>query len=485
MTSPARTRIAPSPTGDPHVGTAYVAIFNRALARQTGGQFLLRIEDTDRERSSPASEAMILSSLRWLELDWDEGPDCGGPHGPYRQSERLEIYREHARRLVDGGQAYPCFCTPERLAELRARQKAEGLDHVGYDGCCRELGRAAAAEKIRAGAPHVIRLRVPDAGETVFRDDLRGEFTFQNRLLDDQVLVKSDGYPTYHLANVVDDHLMGITHVIRAEEWLSSVPKHVLLYRALGYPMPHLLHLPLLRNPDRSKISKRKNPVSIAWYRAQGYLPEALVNFLALMGFSLPDGRELFSFPDLVEALDLGRLNASAAPVFNLEKLDWMNGEYIRALPLKELAARVRAFGVPPEREARLAEILPLLRERLKTLAEVAPRSDFFFADPAGYDPALLVPRKCDREFARAVLEAFPHYLEAVGPAFEAAALEAAVDRLAAERGLKRGNVFMVLRVAVTGSTATPPLVESMAVLGREAVLRRVGAAARRLAGEP
>jgi glutamyl-tRNA synthetase len=481
MTTPARTRIAPSPTGDPHVGTAYVAIFNRALAQKTGGRFILRIEDTDRERSNAESEAMIFRSLEWLGLDWDEGPDKGGDHGPYRQSERLPIYQEHARRMVDSGRAYPCFCTPERLRKVREEQKAAGSDHIGYDGHCRNLSRITAGEMLRAGKPHVIRLEIPDEGETAFHDEVRGRFAIQNRVIDDQVLMKTDGYPTYHLANVVDDHLMGITHVIRAEEWLASVPKHVFIYDALGYAMPKLIHLPLLRNKDKSKISKRKNPVSIEWYREKGYLPEAMVNFLALLGFSLASTEEVFSFDTLVNELDLGRINASAAPVFNLEKLDWLNGEYIRALPLDRLEARVKAHGVPAALEARLPRILPLLQERLKTLDEVAPRSHFFLEDPRDYDPELLVPKKCDRAFAREVLEAYPPLLEPFGATPTAEEYEQAVNRLVETRGWKRGNVFMVLRVAVTGSKATPPLVQSMEVLGKDAVVRRVRCALDRL----
>src|SRR6185295_8259522 len=290
--TPVRTRIAPSPTGDPHVGTAYVALFNLALARHDGGQFLLRIEDTDQQRSHPASERMIFEALRWLGLDWDEGPDVGGPHGPYRQSERSEIYRRHAAELVSKGAAYPCFCTPERLAALREEQKARKAAVMGYDGHCRHLDHAEAARRRASGESHVIRLAMPETDSMVVTDLLRGEVRFERPQMDDQVLLKSDGFPTYHLANVVDDHLMLITHVVRAEEWLSSLPKHVQLYRSFGWEMPVFCHLPLLRNADRSKISKRKNPVSLNHYRRAGFFPEAMVNFLALMSFSMPDGRD-------------------------------------------------------------------------------------------------------------------------------------------------------------------------------------------------
>ncbi len=292
--SDVRVRVAPSPTGVPHVGTAYIALFNYAFAQQEGGSFILRIEDTDQARSTAESEEAILRSLHWLGIEWDEGPDCGGPHAPYRQSERAETYREHVQELLDSGHAYRCFCTPERLAELRKEQKRQRLPQLKYDRRCLELSDDEVTQRLADGAPHVVRLRVPE-GETVYRDRLRGEITFQNETIDDQVLLKSDGFPTYHLANVVDDHQMAISHVVRAEEWITSTPKHVLLYEAFGWQPPEFVHMPLLRNKDRSKISKRKNPVSLDWYREQGYLPEALRNFLALLGFSMPDEREVFS----------------------------------------------------------------------------------------------------------------------------------------------------------------------------------------------
>src|SRR5262245_27480017 len=317
-----RTRIAPSPTGDPHVGTAYVALFNYAQARRSGGQFLLRIEDTDRPRSHPASERMIFEALRWLGLSWDEGPDVGGPCGPYRQSERSEIYREHAEKLVASGAAYPCFCTPERLAALREEQKRSRAAVMGYDRLCRRLDPEDAAKRRAAGEAHVIRLAMPDADSMVVSDLLRGELRFERPQMDDQVLLKSDGYPTYHLANVVDDHLMGITHVMRAEEWLSSLPKHFRLYEAFGWQAPVFCHLPLLRNADKSKISKRKNPVSLNHYRRAGYLPEAMLNFLALLSYSMPDEREEFSLADFIASFELERISLGG-PVFDLEKLTW------------------------------------------------------------------------------------------------------------------------------------------------------------------
>src|SRR5881296_1538183 len=334
-----RTRIAPSPTGDPHVGTAYVALFNYAWARRNGGQFVLRIEDTDRQRSHPSSERMIFEALRWLGLSWDEGPDVGGPHGPYRQSERTEIYRQHAEELLRRGGAYLCFCTPERLEALRAEQREKKLPS-GYDGRCRSLPPEEARRRRAAGEAHVVRLAMPSEDSMVVADLLRGDIRFERPQMDDQVLLKSDGYPTYHLANVVDDHLMRITHVIRAEEWLSSTPKHVLLYQAFGWEPPVFMHMPLLRNADRSKISKRKNPVSLEFYERQGYLPEALLNFLALMGWSMSDDREVFRIDEMIEEFSFARVNLGG-PVFDLQKLEWLNGVYIRQLPPEALTQRL------------------------------------------------------------------------------------------------------------------------------------------------
>ncbi|MFQ5845228.1 MAG: glutamate--tRNA ligase, partial [Planctomycetota bacterium] len=365
-------RVAPSPTGDPHVGTAYACLLNYALRRKRGGRLILRIDDTDRTRYRPESEAATLSELRWLGLEWDEGPDRGGPHAPYRQSERLELYRDACARLIREGAAYRCDCTRERLQKVRAEQRHR-KEQPRYDGHCRD-------RSVPAESAHVVRLRMPAAGETVVEDGLRGRISFHNSTLDDQVLLKSDGFPTYHLATVVDDHEMGVTHILRAEEWLSSTPKHLLLYRAFGWDPPLFLHLPLLRNRDRSKISKRKNHTSLTWYHEHGFLPEAMVNFLALMGFSVGDDREVFTLEELVEAFEPERIQTSA-PVFDLEKLEWLNGVYIRRLVLPELARRLRdhselAAGADPEL---LHRILPLVRERLHRLTDFDDLARFFF----------------------------------------------------------------------------------------------------------
>lgn len=475
-----RVRIAPSPTGDPHVGTAYIALFNLAFARRHGGQFILRIEDTDRTRSTPESERMIFESLRWLGLLWDEGPDVGGPHGPYRQSERRDLYARHAAELVERGAAYRCFCSAERLDTVRKAQEA-AKTQSRYDGKCRILPRAEADARVAAGEPHVLRLRVPEDGATSFVDLIRGQITIENRTIDDQVLLKSDGFPTYHLANVVDDHLMGVTHVVRAEEWITSTPKHVLLYRAFGWEPPRFGHMPLLRNSDRTKISKRKNPTSLKWYESQGYLPEALVNFLALQGFSVPEGTEVFPYSRVVETFEFERINTTG-PVFDLKKLEWLNGEYVRKLAPDELARRLAPFAPPGTDPAAIRRLVPLIQDRLKRLGEFVELTDFFFADRLQYDAKLLVPKK--QEPARA-LDALRQFVAAWRelPDATAEALDRTGRALAERLGWKPGDVFMMLRVAVTGKTATPPLCETMVTLGKEKVAARLEEAVRLLEG--
>ena len=476
-----RTRIAPSPTGAPHVGTAYVAIFNLAFARQQGGAFLLRIEDTDQTRSEAQYETMIFESLRWLGLTWNEGPDVGGPHGPYRQSERSEIYAEHAQTLITRGTAYTCFCTPERLAELREQQKATKSSFLGYDRRCRDLSPEEAARRVAAGEAHVVRLKVPVEGQLTFRDLVRGDITIGFEQIDDQVLLKADGFPTYHLANVVDDHLMGITHVMRAEEWITSTPKHVLLYEAFGWQPPGFGHLPLLRNKDKTKISKRKNPVSLKWYEEQGYLPEAMVNFLALMGFSMPDGREIFGFDDICQAFAFERIN-SAGPVFDLDKLAWLNGEYMRRLAADDLLARVIAFGAPVADDAYTRAIVPLVQERMKLLSDFTAIGDYFFTDTIAYDAALLVPKKREASETAQVLHRFAELFSTVPDSdFTKEGLEQAMRSLSESLGWSAKETFMPVRVAVTGKTATPPLLESIVVLGRDRAAARLRAAAEAL----
>ncbi len=476
---PVRLRVAPSPTGDPHVGTAYVSLFDLAFVRQQGGQFVLRIEDTDRARFREDSEQQIFDTLRWLGLQWDEGPDVGGPFAPYRQSERLDTYGPYVERLLADGHAYHCWCSPERLTQMReAQQKAK--KPPGYDRLC--LGKTREErEQLPGFSPDpVVRMRIPADVQTHFTDLIRGDVNAPHP--DDQVILKADGFPTYHLAVVVDDHEMGITHIVRGEEWISSTPKHILLYQWLGLTPPQFAHMPLLRNEDRSKISKRKNPAArLTWFREQGYLPEALVNFLGLMGYSMPDEREVFSFAEMSAEFDWSRVNV-VGPIFNLDKLNWLNGHYIRALPVDDLADRIveqlRVAGVlPDEVDQRDRDIVraatPLVQERMQVLSE-APELLGFLLVP---DERLLVTddaRGALAADAAAVLAAAQEALLAVGEwvtaDIEAALRAALVDGL----GLKPRLAFTPLRVAVTGRRISPPLFESMELLGRASTVSRI-----------
>jgi len=460
------TRIAPSPTGDPHVGTAYIALFNYAWARRNGGRFIVRIEDTDRARYVPGAEERILAALKWLGLSYDEGPDVGGPHGPYRQSERLPLYQKYAEELLKRGWAYRAFETPEELEQIR---KEKG----GYDGRARNIPPEEAEERARRGEPHVIRLKVPRPGTTEVKDELRGVVVYDNQEIPDVVLLKSDGYPTYHLANVVDDHLMGVTDVIRAEEWLVSTPIHVLLYRAFGWEAPRFYHMPLLRDPDKTKISKRKSHTSLDWYKAEGFLPEALRNYLCLMGFSMPDGREIFTLEEFIQAFTWERVSLGG-PVFDLEKLRWMNGKYIReVLSLEEVAERVKPFlreaGLSWESEAYLRRAVELMRPRFDTLKEFPEKARYLFTED--YPVSEKAQRKLE-EGLPLLKELYPR-LRAQEEWTEAA-LEALLRGFAAEKGVKLGQVAQPLRAALTGSLETPGLFEILALLGKERALRRL-----------
>ena len=478
---PARVRVAPSPTGDPHVGTAYMSLFNLAYARATQGQFILRIEDTDRARYVAGSEEQIYATLAWLGLPWDEGPDVGGPCAPYRQSERLDTYRPFVDRLLADGHAYHCWCSPERLAAMRAEQEASKASVTGYDQLCRGLTREERSALPGFSETPVVRMHIPDDVPLRFNDLIRGEINAPRP--DDGVILKADGFPTYHLAVVVDDHLMGITHVVRGEEWISSTPKHLLLYRWLGLQPPQFAHMPLLRNTDKSKISKRKNPAArLLWFREQGYLPEALRNFLQLLGYPPADAdSEIASFDDFVAAFDWGKVN-TVGPVFDLEKLNWLNGHYLRALAPEELADRIVAWATwagqwsseaAPEALATLRAATPLVQERMVLLADALPQLGFLFAadDDIEIAPEARAqltpdsPRILDAALAAlAALESFE------APAIEAALRAALVDDL----GIKPRFAFTPLRVAVTGSKVSPPLFESLAVLGRPATLSRL-----------
>ncbi|MGE3165326.1 MAG: glutamate--tRNA ligase [Planctomycetota bacterium] len=467
-----RVRIAPSPTGDPHVGTAYVALFNRTFARKSGGSFLLRIDDTDRTRYRADSEQAIFRALRWLGIEWNEGPDIGGPCAPYRQSERTQLYRQAVERLLANGQAYRCFCTPERLQGLREQQR-ESRDEFGYDRHCRKLSPEAVALEVERGVPFTVRLRVPESGCTTFRDELRGVISVENREIDDQVLMKSDGFPTYHLASVVDDTSMGVTHIVRAEEWIISTPKHVLIYEALGEPRPLFFHVPLLRNADHTKISKRKNPVSLDWYREQGYLPEALVNFLSLLGWSPPDGQEIFTPDHFQQQFRLEDIN-TGGPVFDLAKLQWMNGVYLRKLPIAELAARLESEGfLPAGVDAAAAQrVLPVVIERLHLLSDFTAQAGFFFQDVA-VEPAGLVPKQKTRADGLSLLASAETALAGLDP-WNDTGVATALERVGVELGLKKPQLYMPLRMAVTGKHDSPPVPEVVALLGPALAIARV-----------
>ena len=476
---PVRVRIAPSPTGDPHVGTAYIALFNYAFAKQQGGTFVLRIEDTDQSRARADSEEMIFAALRWVGLTWDEGPDVGGPYGPYRQSERKDIYRRHADELLASGRAYRCFCTTDRLAQVRAEQQAKKASFFGYDRHCRGLDRAEAEQRATGGELHTVRLAAPLDGKVVVEDRLRGTVEFDVNQIDDQVLLKSDGMPTYHLANVVDDHLMEITHVIRAEEWISSTPKHVLLYQAFGWEEPAWHHMPLLRNVDKSKISKRKNPVSINYYRDAGILPHALLNFLGLMGWSFGDDREKVTVDEMVAAFSWDKVSLGG-PVFDLDKLTWLNEKYVHELSYEQLVDALLGWRLSREH---LTAVVRLVRERIKRLDEFVPATEYFFSGDLDYTAVaneLTVPDVPPNGVAQGLLT-FVDKIEA-REGWDAKMLEEEGRAWATELGWKTKHAFMLLRLVVTARKASPGLFDTMAVLGKEVTRRRLRQAAELLA---
>jgi len=489
MDRPIRVRYAPSPTGFPHVGNIRTALFNWLFARHSGGKFIVRIEDTDVARTVPGSLESILDSLRWLGLDWDEGPEVGGDHAPYFQSQRLPVYHEVVERLVKDGYAYKCFCSSERLEAMRAEQ-TRLKQPPGYDRHCRCITAQEQAEKESAGVKPVVRFKTPQEGQTRFEDLLRGTVVFENSTQDDFVLLKSDGYPVYHLANVVDDHLMEISHVLRAEEWLSSTPKHILLYRALGYEPPIFAHLPLILGPDRSKLSKRHGAATLTEYRELGFLPETMLNFLALLGWSLDEKTELFTREELVKNFSLERVSRTAA-IFNKEKVEWMNGIYIRGLKLDDFVRRATPFmerDLPPEVERPLdpdylRRILPLVHERAKTLAEVADLVSFFYVDRLEYAPADLAIKGVGQEATSYAYQEAQKVIDAAP--FSAADLEAQFRALADRLQMKPGQLFASLRMAMTGRTVSPPLFETMEALGKQRVQDRMKVAHSKLHPTP
>ncbi len=479
--APIRVRIAPSPTGDPHVGTAYIGLLNYIYARQRSGQFILRIEDTDRTRFVSTSEQMIFDSLRWVGLTWDEGPDVGGPYGPYRQSERTAIYREHAEILLANGHAYRSFETAEELEAMRQQQIAAKVP-PRYNGAHRHLTQAQIDAYLAEGRPYTVRLKVPENQSTTFTDELRGPITFDHNNVDDQVLLKSDGFPTYHLANVVDDHLMRITDVIRAEEWISSTPKHVLLYAAFGWDLPRFWHMPLLRNTDKSKISKRKNPVSLVFYQQSGYLPQAMLNFLGLLGGGMAQPTEqeivsrglntkegdIFSLAEMLEKFDFRRISLGG-PVFDLVKLKWLNGEYLRKLAPEEFFTALRSSILS---DSYLRSIAPLIQSRIEILGQFGDMTGFFFADNVLPSESIWLPKK--RSFEESVAFAAEQLTTLEAATWEVENIESSLKALGEARQWSVKENFMLLRAVLTGSTSSPPLLESMIVFGKARTLDRL-----------
>lgn len=480
VTNPARTRVAPSPTGDPHVGTAYMALFDLAWARKTGGQFVLRIEDTDQNRYTEGSEQQIFDTLKWLGFDYDEGPDLGGPYGPYRQSERLDTYKPYIDQLIEQGHAYYCWCSQERLSEMRAEQQKAKQANTGYDRMCYGLTREERAKLPGFSDTPVVRMLIPEDVELTFTDLVRG--VVKAPMPDDQVILKADGFPTYHMAVVIDDHLMGIDTVIRGEEWISSTPKHLLLYKWLGFDPPAFAHMPLLRDYDKSKISKRKNPAArLSWFFEQGYLPQALVNFLTLLAYPVPEGEdEVQSLEQFIAGFDWSRVNA-VGPIFDTKKLDWLNGVYIRALPTEELAEKILehlvATGVWDAATAEAnAEVVrkatPLIQQRLVTLSEALGKIEFLLVSDAELvvtEEALAQLKPGADQVLAASIEALDQLEQWSAENIEAVLRAKLVDELQ----LKPRVAFTPPRVAISGQKVSPPLFESMEILGKESTLAR------------
>ena len=489
-----RVRIAPSPTGDPHVGTAYIGLFNYAFAKKNNGDFLLRIEDTDRTRFSSDSEQQIFDAMHWLGLNYDEGPDVGGAKGPYRQSERFHIYKEYAEKLVEKGKAYYCFCTPDRLSKLRERQIAM-KQAPGYDRHCRNLTDEEVKQKLAENTPYVIRLKMPYEGDTIVRDELRGEIVFENSKIDDQVLLKSDGFPTYHLANIVDDHLMEITHVIRAEEWIASTPKHIQLYKAFGWDEPKWYHMPLLRNADKSKISKRKNPVSLNYYVEEGYLKEGLLNFLALMGWSFGGDREIFTLEEMIENFSFDRISLGG-PVFDLVKLGWVNKQHMKLMDLKELtmlalpyfvkAGYYKDENLSDEELTKLIRIVEIGRESAQTLKELPEKSVIYYEDDFELPNPEEAENKKERksieklyssmetETGKKSVELFVNKISALDEKITEEEAIKVLTELQEELGEGPAAVLMPLRAVLTGKARGADLYTVIGIIGKERTLGRV-----------
>ena len=479
MTKQVRLRFAPSPTGNPHIGNIRTAIFGWLFARKHDGAYMIRVEDTDQGRRTDGAVEAMLESLAWVGLDWDEGPDVGGPCAPYVQSDRLDLYNEAAQLLIDSGQAYRCYCSPERLNQLRLGQQERGDETIGYDRHCLDLTDSKRREYEESGTGHVVRFRMPTEGKSTLDDIIFGRLEFENRLYDDFVALKSDGFPTYHLASVVDDHHMGITHVTRGKEWLSSVPRHVQLYSAFGWEKPEFAHMPMILAPDKTKLSKRHGAASLMDYRDMGMLPEALMNYLALLGWSLDDRTEIFTTDELIRSFELNRVSKSDA-VFDRNKLDWLNGQHIRLSDDSRLADALTKFwddsapdfdDTPCDKQ--VSQVVPLVRERLKTLQDAEPLVKFVFSDSVTVETDQLVQRGMDIKSTAVVLMAARDGFDSLDE-FDTESIENLLRPMAKDLEVKVGQLLGTLRAAVTGQKVSPPIFESLEVLGRETSLSRI-----------
>lgn len=474
-----RVRFAPSPTGDLHIGSVRTNLYNHLFARQRDGSLILRIEDTDQDRLVAGAIDSIYDGLHWLGISWQEGPQEGGPYAPYVQSERLPLYQRHAQELIAKGAAYYCFCSKERLAALRAEQEAKH-EITRYDRHCRNVPPTESAERART-EPHVIRLKVPDKGTLAIEDLVHGHVEWQADTIEDQVILKSDGFPTYHLAVVIDDHVMEISHIMRGEEWMASVPKHLLIYSAFGWDVPPMAHVPSVLGPDGKKLSKRHGSTAVSQFREDGYLPEALINYLALVGWSPGTEEEIFSMEDLVRVWKIEQVQ-SAGGKWDKERLDYFNGVWIRKMSVHELVRRLEPF-VPSEWDrAVLKRIAPHIQERMRTLKDAQDQIRFLFSDDIGYEPKVLIPKKSNRTSTVEALARARAVLADLEP-FDAAVIEPALVGLATDLGWSKKDLNGVIRMAITGRQVGPPLYESLEILGREKSLKRIEKAQELLAG--
>lgn len=459
-----RTRIAPSPTGYPHIGTIYQVLFDYAYAKKNNGHFVVRIEDTDQQRFVPGAEKVIFDSLDWFKLIEDESPRKGGKYAPYRQSERLDIYKKYVEELIEKGHAYYCFCTKERLEEMRKKMQEEKKNPM-YDRHCRTVSKEEVEKKLAEGTSHVVRMKIPDNRTITFKDLFLGEISFESKDIDDQVILKSDNFPTYHLAVVVDDHLMEITHIFRGREWISSTPKHILLYEFFGWSIPEHGHLPLILNNDgKGKLSKRHGHSSVDFYKAQGFLPEAVLNYLSNLVWYHPEGKEIYDLDEFIRLLDIHTINSNGGR-FNLEKLEWMNGEYIRKLEVKSLQSKILDFLGEGYDEQLVEKTIPLIQERIKKLNEYLPLTEFFFKEPESYE--------MDLAKYKDLLQKIYDTLNGLQD-WKAPIIGERLQALAKEENIKFAEFFMVLRVAITGKKISPPTNESMELLGKEKCLERL-----------